>query len=38
MRLVSPVNYKVTETISIDGGRFINYGNPWWQKDIPGVK
>jgi hypothetical protein len=38
VRLVSPVNYKVAETISIDGGRFINYGNPWWQKDIPGVK
>jgi len=38
VRLVSPVNYKVAETISIDGGRFINYGNPWWQKDVPGVK
>ena len=38
VRLVSPVNYKIAETISIDGGRFINYGNPWWQKDVPGAK
>lgn len=38
MRLVSPVNYKVATTISIDGGRFTNYGNPWWQKDVPGAK
>ena len=37
-RLVSPVNYRVATTISIDGGRFTNYGNPWWQKDVPGVK
>jgi hypothetical protein len=37
-RLTSPFNYKVAETISIDGGRFANYGNPWWQKDAPGAK
>ncbi len=38
MRLVSPVNYKVATTISVDGGRFTNYGNPWWQKAVPGAK
>jgi hypothetical protein len=37
-RLVSPVNFRVATTISIDGGRFTNYGNPWWQKDVPGAK
>ena len=37
-RLVSPVNYKVSSTISVNDGRFTNFGNPWWQKDVPGVK
>jgi hypothetical protein len=37
-RLVSPINYRVATTISIDGGRFTNYGNPWWQKDVAGAK
>ncbi|HEX7796009.1 MAG TPA: hypothetical protein VF456_16725 [Vicinamibacterales bacterium] len=37
-RLVSPVNYRVATTIAIDGGRFTNYGNPWWQKDVAGAK
>jgi hypothetical protein len=32
IRLVSPVNYRVQTTISVDGGRFMNYGTPWWQK------
>jgi len=31
-RLTSPLNYKVSMTLSVDGGRFFNYGNPWWQK------
>jgi hypothetical protein len=31
-RLTSPLNYKVSITLSTDGGRFLNYGNPWWQK------
>ena len=38
MRLVSPVNYKVGTSISVDKGPFVNFGNPWWQKDVPGVK
>ena len=33
MRLLSPFNYKVGTTVSIDGGPFMNYGNPWWRKD-----
>ena len=33
MRLLSPFNYKVGTTVSVDGGPFINYGNPWWRKD-----
>ena len=36
-RLPSPVNYKVSMTVSTDGGRFMNYGNPWWQKEILGL-
>jgi hypothetical protein len=34
LRLVSPVNYRVSTTISVDGGRFTNYGTPWWQKEF----
>jgi uncharacterized protein DUF1579 len=37
MRLVSPVNYKVSTTIAVDGGRFTNFGNPWWQKQVAGI-
>jgi hypothetical protein len=37
VRLLSPLNYKVQTTISVDGGPFTNYGNPWWRKDAPGV-
>jgi hypothetical protein len=31
-RLVSPVHYKVEARISVDGGPFTSFGNPWWQK------
>jgi hypothetical protein len=34
MRLVSPVNYRVSTTIAVDGGRFTNYGNPWFQRQL----
>ena len=37
-RLTSPVNYRVQMTVSTDAGPFTNYGTPWWQKQIPGVK
>jgi hypothetical protein len=36
MRLLSPVNYRVGTTVSVDGGPFVNYGNPWWRRD-PGA-
>lgn len=32
LRLVSPGNFRVTSTISVDGGRYTNFGNPWWKK------
>jgi hypothetical protein len=37
-RLTSPLNYKVSITLSTDGGRFLNYGNPWWQKADSAIK
>jgi hypothetical protein len=33
LRLLSPYNYKVATSVSVDGGAFRNYGNPWWRKD-----
>jgi hypothetical protein len=33
LRLLSPYNYKVATSVSVDGGPFRNYGNPWWRKD-----
>jgi hypothetical protein len=38
MRLLSPLNYKVSTTVSVDGGPFRNYGNPWWKKDAAGTR
>ena len=35
--LVSPVNYRVRASISVDGNKFVNFGMPWWRKQIPGV-
>jgi hypothetical protein len=37
MHLLSPVNYKVTTTLSVAGGPFMNYGSTWWRKNIPGA-
>lgn len=36
-RLLSPVSYRVAAQISVDGGPFTNFGNPWWSKNVPGV-
>ena len=33
IRTMSPFNYKVATTVSVDGGPFRNYGNPWWRKE-----
>jgi len=34
VRLLSPYNYRVSMTVSVDGGNYTNYGNPWWQKEV----
>jgi hypothetical protein len=33
MRLLSPFNYRTQSNISVDGGTFTNFGNPWWRKE-----
>lgn len=33
LRTLSPFNYRVAVTLSVDGGPFGNFGNPWWQKE-----
>ena len=38
VRTMSPFNYKVATTVSVDGGPFHNYGNPWWRKDAAAAK
>jgi hypothetical protein len=38
IRTMSPFNYKVATTVSVDGGPFRNYGNPWWRKDTTAAK
>jgi hypothetical protein len=38
LRLLSPYNYKVATSVSVDGGPFRNYGNPWWRKDAAASK
>lgn len=32
LRLLSPLNYRVATSISVDGAPFTNLGNPWWRK------
>ena len=38
IRTMSPFNYKVATTVSVDGGPFRNYGNPWWRKDTAAAR
>ena len=38
LRLLSPCNYKVATSVSVEGGPFRNYGNPWWRKDTTAAK
>jgi hypothetical protein len=33
IRVGSPLAYRVATSVSVDGGPFMNYGNPWWRKD-----
>ena len=32
LRLVSPIRYRNQASVSVDGGPFVNYGNPWFEK------
>lgn len=32
MRLTAPLAYRVSTTVSVNGGAFRNYGTPWWRK------
>ena len=32
LRTMSPFNYRVSTTVSVDGGPFTNFGTPWWRK------
>ena len=36
LRLVSPIRYRNQASISTDGGPFVNYGNPWFEKSTAG--
>jgi hypothetical protein len=38
LRTMSPFNYKVATSVSVDGGPFRNYGNPWWRKDTTAAR
>jgi hypothetical protein len=38
LRTMSPFNYKVATSVSVDGGPYRNYGNPWWRKDTTAAK
>lgn len=35
MRLGAPLAYRVATSVSVDGGPFANFGNPWWRKQLP---
>jgi hypothetical protein len=37
LRLVSPIRYRNQMSVSVDGGPFVNYGNPWFEKDSAAV-
>jgi hypothetical protein len=32
LHLLSPLNYRVASSISVDGAPFTNLGTPWWRK------
>ena len=32
LRTMSPFNYRVSTSVSVDGGPFTNFGTPWWRK------
>jgi hypothetical protein len=34
LRLTAPLSYRVAASVSEDDGPFVNYGNPWWRKQL----
>ena len=34
LRLSSPLNYRMSATVSVDGSPFRNYGTPWVRKEM----
>ena len=32
MHLLSPLNFRMATSISVDGGPYTNLGTPWWRK------
>ena len=37
LRLTSPLRYRNSVTVSVDGGAFVNYGSAWVEKDAGGT-
>lgn len=35
MNIYSLVNFRIRVQISVDGGPYTNYGNPWFRKEHP---
>ena len=35
--LLSPLNFRVRAQLSVDGGPFVSFGNPWWRKKVEGM-
>ena len=38
LRLTSPLRYRNSVTVSVDGGPFVNYGSSWYEKDAGAVR
>ena len=38
LRLTSPLRYRNSVTVSVDGGPFINYGSAWYEKDASATR
>jgi hypothetical protein len=38
LRLTSPLRYRNSVTVSIDGGPFTNYGSAWYEKDASATR
>jgi hypothetical protein len=34
LRLTAPLSYRLGVSVSEGDGPFINYGNPWWRKEL----